>query len=803
MVKSRVRAKHPSRWLAQWAWITAGFAAASGCLSRPVGSAAPNVKENFTTERKQRSVDKVDLLFMIDNSASMGDKQEILAEAVPVLLERLLRPKCVSLRTGEAEPGAGLADAKKNVKENYGCPGGTEPEFRPITDMHIGVVSSSLGGFGGSECSPDNPLSTPRSNDGGKLVALNGTAPAPDAQPTGFLAWFPESEENQDPSRHPRPLSRAFGDTTELANSFQATVRGVGQNGCGLEAQLESWYRFLIQPDPWVQVALKKEIQGDRELTKADLGDSNDPKGVDYDVLKQRADFLRPDSLVAVILLTDEDDSSVDPLALGGGGWSFMNNSPRERATRACANDPASAACTSCAYDSAKTDSECQEKGVKYGAGEDDVNARFGHQLLKRRYGVDPQYPLSRYVMGLTKPKVPNRAAEHRMTMNGTTRSIAPYDREAANCTNPLFAASLPRKEGDELCNLPVGVRSPDLVFFAVVGGVPPELLHFDPSDPVKSRITEEDWVKILGRKPEAYDFTGIDPHMVQSRVPRPGLPAPTAERGANGPDPIHGREWDTAERDLQYACTFALRSPRTCPRADNSCDCDNPNSNPPLCGTAPRVQTRAKAYPTVRELMVARALGEQGVIASLCANLNIPSTDDRYGYNPAVISIVDRLKDALTTQCLPRALKRDATSNEVPCLVLAQLASEQESCDRWGLAVPGDEILSPFRDQQRKASGDVTAGGVDLSKRPVCVLPQLVVSPGATCKNGTDKGWCYVENSEDARPAGRCSQALLFSSATAALSGATFHLQCIQQNAEEGGAAGAPAASKASSRTN
>jgi len=795
MFESRTWSKRSKTWLAHTIGLLAVMVAASACLSRPVGSTPPNVKENFTTERKQRSVDKVDLLFMIDNSASMGDKQEILAEAVPVLLERLLRPKCVSLRSGRPEPGAVLADPRKSVKQNYGCPEGTEPEFRPITDMHIGVVSSSLGGFGGTQCAPGSQGYTPRSNDGGKLVALNGTAPAQDAQPTGFLAWFPESEENQDSTRHPPPRSKAFGDTQVLANSFQAIVRGVGQDGCGLEAQLESWYRFLIQPDPWLQVT--KDSGG-----KADLGASDE---VDYTVLKQRAEFLRPDSLVAVILLTDEDDSSVDPLAFGGQGWTFMNTTPQKRATTACAEDPASAACTSCAYESAKSDPACQTNEGFYAPQEDDVNARFGHQLLKRRYGVDPQYPLSRYVMGLTKPKVPNRAAEHRVTSNGATRTISAYDREAANCTNPLYAATLPTKEGDELCNLPAGIRSPDLVFFAVVGGVPPELLHFDPNDPEKSRIVDEDWTKILGSKPEAYDFTGIDPHMVQSRLPRPGLPAPSAERGNNGTDAYHGREWDTANRDLQYACTFALQSPRACSIGDNSCDCADPARNPPLCGTALGVQVRAKAYPTIREFMVARALGEQGVIASLCANLNVPRADDRYGYNPAVISIVDRLKNALTTQCLPRALQRDTTTNEVPCLVLAQLASEEETCDRWGLTAPGEEVLGPFRDQQRKASGDVNAngGGVDLSKRPVCVLPQLVVKPGATCKNGTEKGWCYVENSDEARPTGRCSQALLFSSATAALSGATFHLQCIQQNTEEGGGAGAPASGEASSRPN
>ena len=39
-----------------------------------------------------------------------------------------------------------------------------------------------------------------------------------------------------------------------------------------------------------------------------------------------RHDFLRPDSLVAIIQLTDEEDSWSDPLWLGGYGWTSRTN---------------------------------------------------------------------------------------------------------------------------------------------------------------------------------------------------------------------------------------------------------------------------------------------------------------------------------------------------------------------------------------------------------------------------------------------------------------------------------------------
>ena len=75
----------------------------------------------------------------------------------------------------------------------------------------------------------------------------------------------------------------------QLSNDFQELVVGVGVYGCGIESQLESWYRFLIQPDPY------ESIDDDCEQPRASWS------GVDATILQQRHDFLRPDSLVAII----------------------------------------------------------------------------------------------------------------------------------------------------------------------------------------------------------------------------------------------------------------------------------------------------------------------------------------------------------------------------------------------------------------------------------------------------------------------------------------------------------------------
>lgn len=574
MIESRKWTKRSGKWLAVASLLTATGAAGTGCLSRPVGQQPPTTKVNFTSTVSQQQVDKVDLLFMIDNSASMGDKQQILADAVPNLLVGLLKPKCANPATGVAAPGAPTADPAGNKANNFGCPAGTEPEFRPVTDMHIGIIDSSLGSWGATD-----PVcgDTGRLNDRAHLLNLvAGGPPLPEAQPSNFLSWYPQNEENSNKVRHPDPPTKGFGDTTALSGAFQKLVIGVAQNGCGLESQMESWYRFLIQPDPWVKITVD-------QFNQADLGGPGD---VDVELLQQRADFLRPDSLVAVVVLTDEEDSGVDPLSVGGQGWAFHSNqfpgSPNFRAdgktttaprgTSACDTNPGSPDCTSCGFaatcnpgDAAcqkiKNDPNCQKNGGYFGPTEDQLNSRYSQQYVKRNYGIDPQYPVSRYTDGLSKFKVPDRSTEHiiKPRADGKGRDIGGYV-GVGKCTNPLFAAKLPRGQGEEICNLARGTRTPDLVFFAVVGGVPNTLLHFDPNDPEKSRITNDDWTKILGRDPAHYNYEGIDTHMIESKTPRgdgsslrpppPGttsLPGPSNTRGDNGTDPINGREWDTA----------------------------------------------------------------------------------------------------------------------------------------------------------------------------------------------------------------------------------------------------------------
>lgn len=58
----------------------------SGSEGANGGSSSPYVVNQI----RQTAIDKIDLLFVVDNSASMADKQALLSQAVPGLVERLV-----------------------------------------------------------------------------------------------------------------------------------------------------------------------------------------------------------------------------------------------------------------------------------------------------------------------------------------------------------------------------------------------------------------------------------------------------------------------------------------------------------------------------------------------------------------------------------------------------------------------------------------------------------------------------------------------------------------------------------------
>ena len=737
----------------------------AGCLTRPVVHQDPTLKENFTTTVRQQAVDKIDLLFDIDNSASMGDKQEFLKKAIPDLILRLVQPYCVD----QTDPTKILGQTDKTGA----CMAG-KPEFPPVHNMHIGVVTSALGPRLGDACNETEKTAgglLKHNDDQGRLInrATDAESVLPDMQPSNFLAWFPDVPANT--GKSPGAGAVPQKDLATFETDFKDLIAGVHQLGCGIESQLESWYRFLVQPDPYDHLG--------KPGGRAQWVD------VDATIIAQRHDFLRPDSLVAIVVLSDENDSEVDVRALGQQGWNWMSSAFQPpKGTTACNSDPGNPMCTSCllAPNNGAGDPNC---AAPYSAQNDwGYNLNLRHVHMKAKYGVDVQFPIQRYVNGLQSTAVPNRDGEYPAGKANYTGNN--------NCVNPLFAAQLPdgsnldyNEKTGALCKLPAGSRTKDLIFYAHIGGVPHELLHFTPGNPKASTLSDDDWVKILGKDPQKYDYTGIDPHMIESYAPRAGLPPPSDP--GNGTDPIHGREWVTNAGsnfvDRQFACTFPIAPFRDCALPVNADICDCPavagaahDQIPPVCDTTVTHQIRAKAYPTVRETLLARLMGTQGILSSICPEHttdNATSDDPLYGYRPAVASIVDRLKNALANQCLPQPLTPDDQGN-VPCLILEVLPDANTKCDpKFGLSVPPADILQKFKDSIK------TGQPGDPSLNTICQVKQLVGADlvGGSCTSSPAAGWCYVTGAA----AGTCPQAILFSPGGNPLNGATISLQCIQ----------------------
>ncbi len=167
---------------------------------------------------------KIDILFMVDDSNSMADKQVNLKANFPNFI---------------------------NVLDTI--PGG-----RP--DLHIGVITSDLGGRGAAEQTASGNAG-PCNSAGGKNGLLQiGMAGA--AVSGTFISDSPGAMANS---------PRVKNYTGDLATVF-AQMATQGDRGCGFEQQLEAVKRALTP-------------------------------GVN-------ANFLRPDAYLAVVFLTDEDDCS-------------------------------------------------------------------------------------------------------------------------------------------------------------------------------------------------------------------------------------------------------------------------------------------------------------------------------------------------------------------------------------------------------------------------------------------------------------------------------------------------------------
>lgn len=593
------------RGILQACWIAAALAACAGCAGRSdvedvpdAGADGGGIVIEPDPPLPTRSA-KLDLLFVVDNSKNQDLAQRLLAAAVPYLMKRLASPACVN--------GLGNVVAETPSPAEP-CPTGVR-DFAPVRDMHIGVISTSLGGHGADTCSPASASWKETQDEAAHLIAraLGGGA-VPTYAEQGFLAW--------DPGQAKSPPGDA--DIAALSAKLADMVRGVGTGGCGFEAQLESLYRFLADPNPPASIALEN-------------GQAV-PIGTDEVLLKQRADFLRPDSAVAIVLLTDENDCSTR-----AGGQYYLANQGAEpngqifhlpRARSECAASPSDPCCASCGQltpegcPPTEADPSCLLPPMD--GFEDPINLRCFDQ--KRRFGIEFLYPIERYVRGLSKPLI--------------------FDRDGNLAKNGLF-------EG--------GLRAPELVVMAGIVGVPWQDIAADPKSIAFGfkPVPQIDWGLLLGDP--ASGIPPYDPLMIESVEPREGttptlgVPLEPPSAASALANPINGHERQIPQKDdLQYACIYPHPEPKDCAgggSGDCECVAGNIDTNP-LCqgpdGGYGTTQRYARALPSLRELELVARLGGQGVVASVCAAETVDPGHPAFAYKPAIDALLRTLRPRL-----------------------------------------------------------------------------------------------------------------------------------------------------------
>jgi hypothetical protein len=558
---------------------------------------------------QQRS-DKLDVLFVVDNSVSMADKQHILSQSVSSFLTRLVNPFCVDAQGKPTPTQPASGDAP--------CVTGSR-ELTPVKDIHLGVITSSIGSHGGGVCSTGS--ADDHVDDHAELLPAQ-RANLPSWDNAGYLSYDAAG-------------SVGVSDVNSVIKDLTTIIDAATEHGCGYEAPLEAMYRFLVDPEPPVSVS--------------QVNNQSVPGAINQALLTQRKRFLRPDSAVAIVILSDESDCSIRD---DGIGWFVGSESRMPRSTVACATDANDPCCRSCAQKEGSppagcaalsADANCKQvaSGQLYATWDvahDSLNLRCFDQ--KRRFGFDLLYPVERYSDALSNPQVRNR-----------NQVLVP---------NPLLA-------GDEK-----GPRSATLISVSVIVGAPwqdlattASLSSGHPIEYMDGAALDSNgrWPLLIGDR--AHNVRPSDPFMIESIEERTGQNSLTnmAIVSSSSTNPlanaINGHEHKVPSLDdLQFACIFPLPTPKACPSGDSLCDCAADKngktdaiqaSNSPLCqppegGAVTTTQYFGKGYPGTRELIFAQQLGARSVPASVCPRTLTDTTSPDYAYTPAFSALITRI---------------------------------------------------------------------------------------------------------------------------------------------------------------
>lgn len=234
----------------------------SGCLDHPVKTVTTRRDTPVSDFLRLKNNRDVDVLFVVDNSGSMGEEQRALSRNFASFVQVLDAPDLrANYRLGvtTSDMGAshtpGCSSPEKGALQLQSCKDRPQAFVDPSGDIHrFNTACKSV-----CNLDPDQLEIVPSAIDGSDNLA-----------PRAWLERINGQSNLQDPD-------------TSIADAF-GCFGPQGISGCGYESQLESMYQ-----------ALKKS-----ELDSADVNHPN-------------YGFLRDDAILAVIHVSDELDCSLNP----------------------------------------------------------------------------------------------------------------------------------------------------------------------------------------------------------------------------------------------------------------------------------------------------------------------------------------------------------------------------------------------------------------------------------------------------------------------------------------------------------
>jgi hypothetical protein len=259
----------------------------SACPNMELAALNPCTVSSASIRVDTGGVSDVDLLFIIDNSGSMATEQVKLAAQLPQLVNVLVNGDRYYGRT----PPDGVEDEDRL--------------FTPVRSLHLGVVSTSMGGREpGSREAPNVQDCAGLGDDG---VLLNSTVVAVDGL---YVESWEANKDNPEGKEilAPLPGCDAIGDqppyqnyesggelsAEDLVQNFSCVAR-LGTRGCPFEQQLEAMWK-AVAPSNGKDPELHEFLDGTHG--------HGSPNG-------RNENFVRENAILAVIQISDEEDCSI------------------------------------------------------------------------------------------------------------------------------------------------------------------------------------------------------------------------------------------------------------------------------------------------------------------------------------------------------------------------------------------------------------------------------------------------------------------------------------------------------------